>query len=149
MARRRHISRIAVMQTLFALEARGFDDPSTGEERDILNMLEDNMTELKTEAEIDEKFAENVLLGSIEHWEEVQDAIQKYAPQWPLKRMDPVSRALLMAGTFEILFNDDAPAPVVMDECIEIAKEYGSSESSKFVNGVLNAVAKAAKEEDK
>ena len=55
--------------------------------------------------------------------------------------MDPIARCVLLVGGYELLFANDAPPPVVMDEAIEIAKEYGSSESAKFVNGVLNAIA--------
>jgi N utilization substance protein B len=55
--------------------------------------------------------------------------------------MDPISRAILLLGAYELLMSTDAPAAVVMNECIDIAKEYGTSESGKFVNGVLNALA--------
>jgi len=49
-----------------------------------------------------------------------------------------------LVGAYELLFNNDAPPAVVMDESIEIAKEYGTDESGKFVNGVLNAMSKSS-----
>ena len=60
--------------------------------------------------------------------------------------MDPISRCILLLGTYELLFNKDAPTAVVINEAIEIAKEYGNDESGKFVNGVLNAIAQEQKE---
>jgi N utilization substance protein B len=55
--------------------------------------------------------------------------------------MDPISRSILLVGAYELLFQKEAPQAVVMNEAIEIAKEYGNEESGKFVNGVLNAIA--------
>ncbi len=138
MARRRHLSRIAVMQTLFEMQARGRMDADSQAEID--DMLKQNISELG-EGETDVDFAEMLLSGTLEKWQEIVDKLAASAPQWPMERMDPVSRAILMMGGFEILFANDAPPPVVMDESIEIAKEYGTGESGKFVNGVLNALA--------
>jgi N utilization substance protein B len=74
-------------------------------------------------------------------WEGLCAAVQEHAPEWPLDRMDTITRSILMIGAFEILHGKDAPPAVVMNEAIEIAKEYGPEESPKFVNGVLNALA--------
>ena len=59
-----------------------------------------------------------------------------------MERMDPISRCVLFIGSFELLCAKDAPPAVVMNEGIEIAKEFGTEESGKFVNGVLNAMVK-------
>jgi N utilization substance protein B len=59
--------------------------------------------------------------------------------------MDPISRCILLMGAYELLFANDAPPAVVMNEAIDIAKEYGSDEAGKFVNGVLNAIAQGKK----
>ena len=79
--------------------------------------------------------------GVSEKMEEIRSAIAKNAPQWPWERMDSMSRCILLIGAHELLFCQDVPPAVVMNEAIEIAKEYGTAESSKFVNGVLNALA--------
>lgn len=129
MARRRHLSRIAVMQVLFEREKREINEPQ---------ILERNIAEL---GGADEEFALNLLEGVLVHEKDITDVIEKNAPDWSLDRMDPISRCTLFIGVYELLFAKDAPPAVVMDEAIEIAKEYGSAESSKFVNGVLNAVA--------
>jgi N utilization substance protein B len=132
MARRRHLSRIAVMQVLFEREKH----PSV----DIAGALGRNADEL---GEFDASFADTLLSGVVNHEEELKNAIQTHAPQWPLDRMDPISRCTLMIGAYELLMHKDAPPAVVMDEAIEIAKEYGTDEGGKFVNGVLNALAHA------
>ncbi len=130
MARKRHLSRIAVMQALFEREKR--------EGAEVIEALERNTGEL---GEVDAAFARATLQGILAREEEIKRIIQEHAPGWTIDRMDPISRCLLMVGAYELLFGNDAPPAVVMDEAIEIAKEYGSSESSKFVNGVLNAIA--------
>ncbi len=133
MAKRRHLARIAVMQALFECEVRKRE-----EDADILTR---NIEELGGEDAVDVPFAQTLLLGSRDHIPQCIDSLNMYAPQWPLERMDPVSRAVLMMSVYELLFANDAPPPVVMNEAIDIAKEYGTAESGKFVNGVLNAIA--------
>jgi N utilization substance protein B len=72
----------------------------------------------------------------------LKQSIQDHAPGWTLERMDPVSRCILQVGAFELQVAKEAPPAVVMNEAIEIAKEFGTDESGKFVNGVLNAMVK-------
>lgn len=133
MASRRRKARIIVMQTLFELEQR---------RTDALNIFNRNTVETGPKG-IDLVFAEGMLNGILSHDSEIRGAIEQNAPQWPLDRMDGIARAILLMGTYEIMFGADAPPAVVMDEAIEIAKEYGTEESAKFVNGVLNAIAHA------
>lgn len=131
MARRRHLSRIAVMQVLFEREKRPNITPEQS--------LELNVSEL---GDLDAVFAESLLQGVLAREQELAETIQAHAPGWTLDRMDPVSRCVLFVGAYELLYGEDAPPAVVMNEAIEIAKEFGSDESGKFVNGVLNAMAK-------
>lgn len=133
MARKRHLSRIAVMQVLFERDRHSSIDVRAALKRDA--------SELKDIGEIDAEFAEALLEGVLGHEEKIRQAIQDHAPQWSLDRMDPISRCMLLVGGYEILFANDAPPAVVMNEAIDIAKEYGTEESGKFVNGVLNAIA--------
>ncbi|MFA6523571.1 MAG: transcription antitermination factor NusB [Candidatus Peribacteraceae bacterium] len=130
MARRRHLSRIAAFQVLFEREKHPTCDCDAA--------LDRNAAEL---GEIDRPFAEKLLTGVIDRRGEVTKAVEIHAPQWPLDRMDPISRSILLIGAYELLFGNDAPQAVVMNEAIDIAKEYGTEESGKFVNGVLNAIA--------
>lgn len=130
MARRRHVSRIAVMQVLFEREKHPSVDPEAA--------LQRNAGEI---GEFDAAFARSLLEGIIDKKDKLEQAVQEHAPEWPLERMDPISRSTLLVGAYELLFSKDAPHAVVMNEAIDIAKEYGTEESGKFVNGVLNAIA--------
>lgn len=129
MARRRHLSRIAVMQALFERETRP--------EIDIHESLRLNEAEL---GDIDTPFAEELLKGVLDNYDALCTSIQEHAPGWTLERMDPVSRCVLCMGAYEMQYAKDAPPAVIINEAIEIAKEFGTDESGKFVNGVLNAM---------
>ncbi len=122
------------MQVLFERERRANVDP---EKALILNHEE--------LGEMDDGFALELMKGVLAHEEAMKQAIQDHAPGWTLDRMDPVSRCVLQIGAYELLVAKDAPPAVVMNEAIDMAKEFGSDESGKFVNGVLNAIANGAK----
>lgn len=130
MARRRHLARIVVMQVLFERDRHGGID--------VFKALTHNLVEYP---DVDQDFSKRLLSGIVEREEDLQCMVMDHAPDWPLERMDPISRVLLLMGAYELLFGGDAPPAVVMNEAIEIAKEYGTEESGKFVNGVLNAIA--------
>lgn len=134
MARRRHLSRIAVMQALFEREQH----PTS----DISQSLILNQNEL---GDVDAEFSGVLLKGVLDNEASIREQIQTHAPEWTLERMDPISRCVLLVGGFELLCAKDAPPAVVMNEAIEIAKAFGSEESGKFVNGVLNAIAEGIK----
>ena len=131
MARKRHLSRIAVMQVLF--------ERGRHESLDIMQALAKNVSEL---GDADEDFCKVLLEGVLALESELIAEIEKYAPEWEFNKMDPIARPVLLIGAFELLHADDAPPAVVMNEGIDIAKEYGTDETGKFVNGVLNAIAK-------
>lgn len=130
MARRRHLSRVAVMQVLFERERRPEVHPDVA--------LLRNAKEL---GGIDVVFASSLLQGILKHEEELHDLVQQYAPGWTWERMDPIARSVLLLGSYELAHTKDVPHAVVINEAIEVAKEYCTDESGKFVNGVLNAIA--------
>ena len=72
--------------------------------------------------------------------ERLANVVENFAPE----RIDPVDRAILRLATWEILHNDQVPAPVAIDEAIELAKRFGTTDSGRFVNGVLDKLAKEA-----
>jgi N utilization substance protein B len=119
------------MQALFEHEQRP--------EIDVCQSLSLNEKEL---GETDQDFAKQLLDGVVEHRDEICEAMQAHAPGWTLDRMDPVSRCVLYVGTYEMMFAKEAPPAVIINEAIEIAKEFGTDESGKFVNGVLNGMIK-------
>ena len=90
----------------------------------------------------DQGFVENVINGVIKNIKAIDAYITKYATEWPLDQITIVDRNILRIGVFELVFNDDIPAKVAINEAIEIAKTFGSESSGKFVNGVLGAIYK-------
>ena len=133
MPSRRRLARVVVLQTLFESQARSIDTDAS---------LLTNVQELGGEAAVDVEYAQALLAGVLRKRTSIEESITKHAPEWPLDRMDTLTRSILLLGSYELLFIEKAPPPVVMNEAIEIAKEYGPEESPKFVNGVLNAIAK-------
>lgn len=94
-----------------------------------------------------ERFARELADGVLNNQPEIDSTISAAAQHWRVDRMSPVERNILRLGVYELQFAKDAPANVVLDEAIELAKCYGDAESNRFVNGILDAVAKQTKEE--
>lgn len=74
---------------------------------------------------------------------EIDQKIKRNAPAWPIEQIAPVDTAILRLAIYELLYKDKKePYKVIIDEAVEIAKEYGSQSSAAFVNGVLGAIVK-------
>ena len=86
------------------------------------------------------RFTEHLVRGTWSRREELDSLLEESSDNWKVGRMPVVDRNVLRMATFEFLQPDDAPAAVVIDEAIEIAKRYGNADSGAFVNGVLDAV---------
>ncbi len=87
-------------------------------------------------------YADEVVLGVAESRAEIDAAITAASENWRLERMARIDRNLLRLGTFELMKKRDIPSPVILDEAVELAKSFGTAESSAFVNGVLARVAR-------
>lgn len=86
-------------------------------------------------------YAREIVDGVSDHREEIDELIASYAQGWTIDRMPNVDRALLRLSAWEILHNDEVPAAVAIDEAVELAKEYSTDDSGRFVNGVLGRIA--------
>ena len=105
--------------------------------------------ELLQAPRVTREFAVNLARGVISKLSELDTRLVDQADNWRLERMAAVDRNILRLALYELLFESDTPAAVVIDEAIEIAKRFGSERSSQFVNGVLDGVlhrGKAAEE---
>jgi N utilization substance protein B len=91
-----------------------------------------------------EPFCLGLYDGVVRHVEEIDRRLGEAAENWRLPRMATVDRNLLRLGAYELLFTPDTPAPVALDEIIELARRYGSAESPGFVNGVLDQLRKTS-----
>lgn len=88
-------------------------------------------------------YARDIVDGIIDNSEEIDEQIETYAQGWSLARMPAVDRAILRIGVWEILFNDEIPAAVAIDEAVESAKTLSTDDSAGFVNGLLGKIAQA------
>ena len=85
-------------------------------------------------------FSAGLLQGAVGHMQEIDAKISKYAANWQLERMAFVDRNIMRLGCFELLFRDDIPPKVAINEAVELAKKYSGSESGKFVNAILDKI---------
>jgi transcription antitermination protein NusB len=81
--------------------------------------------------------------GTVDHQAEIDRLIREQAANWRLERMPVVDRNILRLAVYEMMFESDIPKLVVMDEAIELAKKFGSEQSSRFVNGLLDGLLKS------
>jgi N utilization substance protein B len=88
------------------------------------------------------RFCNELLEGWMQHREEIDEVIAKNARNFEFNRLSAVDRNVLRIACHEILFRSDIPAPVAINEAIEIAKKYSTEDSGKFVNGVLDNIRK-------
>ena len=87
-------------------------------------------------------YVKDVFFGVYAQAEKLESVIAKNLVGWKKERVSLVSMALLRLGTYEILFREDIPVKVSINECIELSKKYDDEKTYIFVNGVLNAIAK-------
>jgi len=89
-------------------------------------------------------YAREIVDGVIDHRDEIDEQITTHSRDWKLERMPAVDRALLRMGVWEVLFNDEVPTGVAIDEAVELAKEFSTDDSGAFVHGVLARVARTS-----
>ena len=85
-------------------------------------------------------FVDRLLQGVTRHLSEIDFLIRKHAEHWSLERMALVDRNILRVAVFELLYLDDVPAKVTLNEAIEVAKRYGDESSGSFINGILDKI---------
>lgn len=139
----RHLLRTVVMQTLYEWDFYKQDD------KKITEFIKENMQEFaKSNDGID--FVKEEVTGVIEKIKEIDQVIEKAAPEWPLDQIAMVDRNILRLGVYELLFAEDIPPKVAINEAIELGKSFGGKSSGKFINGVLGGIYKnMPKEENK
>lgn len=91
-------------------------------------------------------YAEHVLRGVDEHREEIDALLRKLSEHWALERMPAVDRALLRIGSYELGWEPELPLAVVIDEAVELARQYSTKDSGRFVNALLSRIAEELRE---
>ncbi len=129
----RHKARIAAMQVLSILIIRNKVLKDDVEE--VINAIKEEFFPQERE----DVFFRSLVSGVVKNWTKIDEILQKYAPKWKVADLASVDRAILEIGIFELLYTE-VPTPVVINEAVEIAKEFGDSGTPPFVNGVLSKV---------
>lgn len=103
--------------------------------------LDDFWREKKTDDK-SRRFAEELIRGVLEHRPEIDAKLKQYAEHWDLARMNAVDRNVMRVAMFEMLFRRDIPPVVSINEAVDVARAFGTAESGKFVNGLLDCARK-------
>ncbi len=133
MASNRHLGRIVALQSLYEYEVRTGAGDAVGVDELVRRNLE------RYESEIEDKdFVATLVRGVLDHTEELDEKLQPLAPEWPLSQIARVDHAVLRLSLYELLYlHETVPPKVAINEAVELAKSFGSDNSSKFINGVL------------
>ena len=133
MASNRHLGRIIVLQSLFELEFR----QDCGDKNiSIDEIISRNIDRYKDLVD-DKKFIKDLANGILKKADKLDKELQPIAPEWPIDQIARVDRNVLRIGLYELLYEKDVPPKVVINESVELAKSFGNTNSSKFINGVL------------
>lgn len=133
MASNRHLGRIVALQSLYEYEFRHTDETPVDVEEVIARNLERYKDDIG-----DTKFVGELVDGVIASLVKLDETLQPLAPDWPLVQVARIDRNILRIGLYELLYKqEDVPSRVAINEAVELAKSFGSDNSSKFINGVL------------
>lgn len=126
----RRKARTVALQTLFEVDSVAHD-------------AEETLQRLVSESALPEEgavFARDLVNGVLTNREGIDSMIQKHATAWPVAQLTGIDRNILRIAIFEILLDNRVPVKVAINEAVDLAKTFGSENSSKFVNGVLGTV---------
>jgi transcription antitermination protein NusB len=126
----RHKAREVALQALYEIDSVG-------------HKPEDSIKRILSRIEITEDveiFATELVNGVISNREQLDQNIRDFAPAWPLDQISIIDRNILRLAIFEILHDNKIPVKVAINEAVELAKTFGSNNSSRFINGVLGSV---------
>ena len=126
----RHKSREVALQVLYEIDS-------------VHHNSEDALSRILARIEVSEdvvSFARDLVNGVLSNEENLDQNIRDFAPAWPLEQISIVDRNILRLAIFEILHDNKIPVKVAINEAVELAKTFGSNNSSRFVNGVLGSV---------
>jgi N utilization substance protein B len=132
MGKRRKARELA-LQLLYQLDVQGESNP------------EPHFAEFWSRHPVDgevKHFTETLVRGTKTHEPKIDELIDQYAENWELDRMAVVDRNILREGIFELLWMSEVPPKVAINEALEVAKKFSTTESSRFINGILDRIHK-------
>ena len=130
----RRKARVLALQVLYEINS------SRHESEEVLNrfLAQEGLSEENA------VFTRELVSGVIQNKEKIDSSIQSLAPAWPVEQIPAIDRNILRLAMFEILLDNKVPVKVAINEAVELAKTFGSENSSRFVNGVLGSVSTIA-----
>jgi len=126
----RRLARETALQVLYQIDM-------TGEPDDRLKMIENWASEFKL-SDKSAEFTRKLVEGTIQHKIDIDEKIAQTAHEWALDRMNTVDRNLMRLAIYEMVYCQETPQRVSVNEAIEIAKRFGGDDSAKFINGILD-----------
>lgn len=126
--RTRRLARERAVQFLYGLHLTRYD---------WVKVLDDFWTINPARPSV-KSYAEKLIRGVVEHTSELDEHIHAALDRWTPERVGPVERAVLRVALYEMMHVPDVPAPVAINEALEVSRRYGSEEAPRFVNGVLD-----------
>ncbi len=132
----RRLARAAALQALYLIDVSGIpEEAALSTQQESLDSLNEN----------DSSFSRDLVLGTRKFIFPIDKKIAEAATHWRIDRMTSVDRNILRLSTYELSYLPDTPAKVVINEAIEIAREFSTEESARFVNGILDKISKSEK----
>ena len=104
--------------------------------------MQSGFEEWRNSTEVVQTFADGLLRGTLSYLEEIDEELVRQTTHWRLERLAAVDRNIIRLAMYELIYEEKTPHAVVIDEAIEIAKKFGSKDSGRFVNGVLDGFVK-------
>jgi len=126
----RHLSRLITMQTIYEWCFRAGSD--------LNEITERNIEEYKNDA--DAIFIRSLVSGIAADISNLDEKIKQSAPEWPLEQISLIDKSILRLAVYELTYLQETPPKVVINEAVELSKQFGGDNSSKFVNGVLGTI---------
>jgi N utilization substance protein B len=141
----RRNGRILAFQTLYAYEVHALCASEPADPASALEFpwIDDPGTEKFNRESMD--FARLIAAGTIENIDAIDRQIKTQLEHWDFSRLNKVDQAILRIGVYGLIYQNDIPASVTIDEAVDISKEYGTDDSYRFINGVLDGIRKNLK----
>lgn len=137
MARRK--SRIIAFQALYSWDVNNIS---------LEELLEFAWIDEQTQKKLGDEnltFCRMLISGTIENIEKIDETIKAHLNNWDFSRLNKVDLAVLRISVYPLLFQQEMPSTIIIDEAVDISKEYGSDDSFKFINAILDSIKKSCR----
>ncbi len=127
---KRRRSRESALQVLYQWDLTGQDSPKA-----LAHFKENFLSK-----EESDPYCDQIVQGVLAHRKEIDQFIEQYSKNWRLDRITPIDHTILRIAIFELLYCKEIPPKVALNEAVDLGKEYGSEDSGRFINGILDRI---------